>query len=230
MHHWNGSSWTDQSPSAAPTLLFTAVWGTSGADVWTGGDGHVFHWTGSGWNEEGVTPRFDNGFDFGAFWGATANDVWAGGGYPASHDFLGMLHWDGTRWTQVTSSITGFITGQSGYIGAMWGSAANDIWAAGSVDGGSSPLWHYDGTAWTQAVAPALDGYGISGLIGFCASDIWASGQGGASGGAVFHYDGQTWSLVDTGVSVPLLFTISGVGTNDLWVGGQDGALLHRHL
>ena len=216
------------SPSGTTTLLFDSVWGLQGSDVWTGGTGHVFHWTGASWTEATVVPPLDNGFDFGGFWGASSTDVWAGGGYPASHDFLGILHWDGTNWTQVMSSITGYLTGESARINGIWGSAANDIWGVGGADVGS-PVWHYDGTAWTQAVVPALNGATLASIVGFCASDVWVVGSGSA-GAAVFHYDGQTWSPVDIGATVPLLFTISGVSTNDLWVGGQQGTLFHRHL
>ncbi|HVY36938.1 MAG TPA: hypothetical protein VHM31_03360, partial [Polyangia bacterium] len=233
MFHWDGSTWADLSPSGATADLFSSVWGVGSNDVWAGGDRGLFHWTGLGWTAATVVPPLDVGFDFGGMWGASANDVWAGGGYPASHDFLGILHWDGTSWSQVATSFTGFGTGQHGKIGGVWGSAANDVWAVGSVDGGTSPLWHYDGTSWTQAVVPALNGVGLAQVIGFCAADIWAAGTqsaGGAGAGAVFHYDGQTWSKVDLGISVPLLTTISGVSTDDLWVGALDGTVLHRHL
>src|SRR5262249_11899154 len=77
------------------------------------------------------------------FWGATANDVWAVGETSAGGP--GVLHWNGTSWTAVSSGVT---TTSCGLL-SVWGTSATDIWAAGSNCGGGI-VTHFDGMAWHQ--------------------------------------------------------------------------------
>lgn len=75
-----------------------------------------------------------------------------------------MLKWDG-------SSIKP--AGRGSYaVSHMWGTAANDVYAA-TVFG--SGVFHYDGTNWTEeATTNSQPIYGISGAGGH----VWAVGAG----------------------------------------------------
>ena len=58
------------------------------------------------------------------------------------------LHWDGSRWSEVPLPMPA-------HLGPLWGSAANDIWAAPSY-GGRGAAFHWDGGAWRQHDIPGL--------------------------------------------------------------------------
>jgi hypothetical protein len=235
--HWNGAEWADQSPPPAMrgTAPLDTIWGLAPNDVWTSADGHFFHWNGTGWTEARVTPADATNLEVGGFWGASPNDVWALGAFPAAHPFLAILHWNGVEWTQVLNPQLTQYTTEEAQVNALWGSAANDIWAVGFSYSGSQ-IWHYDGRAWKHATVPMFNGM-LTAVWGFCASDVWAVGEEQAPGrlrgnqqaAVVLHFDGQSWSRVDVGTGVPSLSAVGGTGSDDLWVGGRAATMLHRH-
>jgi hypothetical protein len=231
--HWNGATWTDLSPaSAGQPLGLKPVWGVASNDVWAGNRGSFFHWNGTAWTAVLTTPPLaSSDMNMGGIWGATSNDVWALGDFPASHAFLGILRWDGSVWSILAQRYTS----EQAELNGVWGNAANDIWAVGFSFSGSQ-IWHYDGTSWAHVPVPSFVGE-LSGVWGFCASDVWAVGEELPPGGfgvddevgIVLHFDGQTWSRFALGTTVKPLLTVSGVSSEDLWVGGTNGTMLHRH-
>jgi hypothetical protein len=236
--HWDGTSWGDRSPPSAPGNGFTPIWGVTTSDVWVENQQHLIHWNGSGWADTTIAPAIVNGLVVEGFWGAASNDVWAVGQFMASNPFLGVLHWDGATWTQVTSPFVSNYNSEAGVVDGIWGSAANDIWAVGFSFSGSQ-IWHFDGSTWTHPPAgtvPAFVGQ-LYAVWGFCPNDIWAVGAEQPPGtqfveqavAIVLHFDGQSWSRVDLGGSFPGLLTVSGSSPDDLWAAGRGGTLLHRH-
>ena len=91
-------------------------------------------------------------------WGSGPNDVWAVGD-------AGILHWDGSAWTAVSSGTTAYLEG-------VWGSGANDVWAVGDV----GTILHWDGSAWTSASSGTT--FALFGVWGSGANDVWAVGDG----------------------------------------------------
>src|SRR5262249_5678638 len=145
--------------------------------------------------------------------------------------FMGILRWDGSVWNILAQRFNS----EQAEVNGVWGTAANDIWAVGFSFSGSQ-IWHYDGTAWTHFAVPSFNGE-LASVWGFCASDVWAVGEELPPGqmfvenevGIVLHYDGQSWSRIDLGLPVKQLLTVSGVSSEDLWVGGTNGTMIHRH-
>jgi len=129
-------------------------------------------------------------------------------------------------------------------VHAYWGSAADDVWAAGE-DG----LAHFDGEQWitlqrafvlerrhydTRSIAIEGRHARIYALWGSGARDIWAVGRTltpAPQTAVVFHFDGEAWSEVPTCHLPPEthgpLYAVWGRGPDDVWAAGQAGALLH---
>jgi hypothetical protein len=140
-----------------------------------------------------------------------------------------IVHFDGSTWTRsLSSNVPGFIR-----LTAIWGSSANDIFAAGTACGVPT-FFHFNGTTWgTPESCTGGSLYDFTGLWGSSASDIFAGYRNAvppfASGG-VMHYDGQTWtSSYSKGCS------FCSPGVNDVWsrsgndaiAVGDSGKVLH---
>ena len=112
-------AWTEVDAQSNAEL--EAVWGSSGADVWTvGARGTIRHFTAgaSAWNVvASPTSRHLH-----AVWGSSKNDVWAVG------DAGMILHYDGKAWTE---STVAFASGERPNLYGVWGSGPDDVWAVG---------------------------------------------------------------------------------------------------
>jgi hypothetical protein len=114
-------------------------------------------------------------------------------------------------WTLVTG-----LPGEN--LGAVWGSAPDDIYNAG----GFRSFNHYDGTAW-MAVG-YNGGSNRYSVFGLSATQVYSAGQLTQGTGHVIAFDGTSWQEVTTaGVE---LIDIWGSGPNDLYAVG-DGTVLH---
>lgn len=98
---------------------------------------------------------------------------------------------------------------------AIWGAAANDVWAVGY----NNNIIHYDGSAWTSQMSGASGA--LNAVWGTSSSDVWAAGEGGS----FFHWNGTEWTLIDKNAFCEVL-SIWGSSSTDVWaVGGE--CLLH---
>jgi hypothetical protein len=104
-------------------------------------------------------------------------------------------------------------------LSGLWGSGANDVWAAG--DG---VVLHWDGRSWTradfgQALVPALRA-----VWGSAREDVWAVGDKGA----LFHWNGAQWAAPEGGAGTSEgLQGVGGSAPDDVWAVGDHGAILH---
>src|SRR5207253_2262610 len=97
------------------TAAYWAVWGATGSDVFTVGDGGgIWHYDGTSWRAQtsGTTQ------DLYGVWGSGGTNVFVVGGGGA------ILHYDGTIWTAQTS-------GTSQHLWGVWGSGGTDVFAVG---------------------------------------------------------------------------------------------------
>jgi hypothetical protein len=146
-------------------------------------------------------------------WAMHAAEIRVGG------DSGTVLRGDGATWH---TQVTGFERySQGGDIHALWGTAADDVWAVGPLAG---PL-HWDGVTWHAWRDVAQD---LTEIWGVDAGDIWAVG----GFGSVVHWDGADWTTHREGVCDYDLNGVWASGPDDAWaVGsdyfGSDGALLH---
>jgi len=203
---------------------------SDGRDAWVVGDNGsaLFSEGGGPWREVG--PGTGAGFMLGV-WQAPNGDVWAGGMRGAGY---GAADGRAQEWRACGSRA----------VHAYWGSAADDVWAAGE-DG----LAHFDGEQWitlqrafvlerrhydTRSIAIEGRLARIYALWGSGARDIWAVGRTltpAPQKAVVFHFDGDAWSEVPTCHLAPEargpLYAVWGRGPDDVWAAGQAGALLH---
>jgi hypothetical protein len=211
VEHWNGANWS-LVPAPDPTQIqpsLNAIDAVGPNDVWAVGSfgtpGGIIpyktlseHWDGQSWKVV-ASPNKDFSSFLTDVTAVSANDAWAVG-FRENIDTIvtGTLieHWDGTRWTVVTSPSPRIQPTLEG-ISAV---SPNDIWAVGgrTKNNGacSSLIIHWDGTRWTQVATP--DGSCLSDVHAVSANDVWAVGGGplGYNGGTIMHFDGSAWIIV----------------------------------
>jgi hypothetical protein len=213
----------------------------------------VQHWDGEAWSivdspnpaRPGTVGSFLLSVD-----AASANDVWAVGRYDAG---LGatydspiyqtlIQHWDGTKWSTVSSP------NQPGHIDYnhlldVSVTSPDDVWAvgiSGVYTGGfgsiaQTLIQHWDGEAWSIIASPnpGVPGLGqgnwLYGVSGSSADDVWAVGLSATATengqkSLIAHWDGTDWSaLPGEGSGRDALVGVEAVTAGDVWaVGGSS--------
>jgi hypothetical protein len=242
--HWNGTRWqlVPGPPKNAYTLYGVAalsaknVWavGETGFSTATGGGLRTLtiHWNGKAWKRVPSpnpttsmtsSPSFND--TLASVAGNSARDVWAVGQYYVTGNGTRgsrslVLHWDGSRWKQVTTpdSLT------PGHASSLYGVAApsaTGAWAVGVVNrhgGGHALAEFWNGARWrtVHTVGPPLPGVSALG-----ADDAWAVG-GRSGGGVVMHWNGSAWTVKTKLDKTRELVAVAEASPTDVWaVGGQ---------
>jgi hypothetical protein len=217
--HWDGTSWAmiDFAGAIDPSNL-TAVWGTSGGDLWIGDDlnGHVHHWDGTAWST-GTTQTVSVA-DLWGVPGSAGGAVYAGGTF-------GLSRWSGTAWMDIGDDNATEAVG-------VWGFADDDVWAVSDV--GTLAHWTGAPVGWTDTLPASNPNFedGTKSVWGAAPDDVWAAGDGGA----ISHWDGAAWSQVQVGKFpyYPCLNRVHGSSAGDVWVAGlssdgkNTGVILHH--
>lgn len=232
-----------------------SVSAASANDVWAVGSTNngklpsrtlIEHWDGTQWNIV-LSPSPDSQFnELRGVAALSANDVWAvgyrGGTKAETPIETLILHWDGTRWSQVASPN---IAGGSNQLFGITAISANDIWAVGAARG--APLvMHWNGSAWSAvrvAVGGGLSTERFTAVSGTASNDIWAVGE--AKGiftnqtfATIRHWDGARWTervcRAASGSNPPegyegggpnAYFTgVAAAASNDVWAVGVRGS------
>ena len=153
----------------------------------------IEHWNGRAW-KYAENPGYSGGF-FNAIVPLSARNIWAVGtaADPNSGDFTGtrIQHWDGTKWSDVTTPPAG--------LGAnLWGAAAvsaNAIWAVGwsytSRLTTRSLVERWNGRKWKVVPSAHIsEGDALYGAAAIPGSDrLWAVG------GLVERWNGRLWKI-----------------------------------
>jgi hypothetical protein len=228
-YQFSGSNWRKVSiPGSKFDQVITAG-ATSPSNVWAfeqgfGTASRVLRYNGRSWS---TVRTFTNAIEDATV--LAANDVWVYGeaavpGQPA----LGVWHYNGSSWRQVSRSIQG-------------GSAlsATNVWGFNGVS-----VEHWNGAKWITAsvksLLPAkseLNDPGVVGILALSNSNVYALGTGGEEdeGGplVVLHYNGHKWAKVAQGQfgSGPNP-EISYDGNGGLWLAmngpeGSSGYVVH---
>lgn len=152
-------------------------------------------------------------------WGTSARDVWTVG---AEADELGplVLRFDGSEWRRM-------LTGQTGDLWWVHGHGEDGPVFLGGEGG---MILRYDRAAgtFTRMETPSATPT-VFGIWGSSPSDVLAVGGVGRAAGFVWHFDGTTWSDValPEGFGGQSLFKVWGIGPDDAWIVGTDGAVMH---
>jgi hypothetical protein len=209
IYHYDGTSWSNDTPSGAITGGYGVhdVWGSASNDVYAVQPlGRIIHWDGAQWGQvlTGLTTAPLN-----AVWGSGPDDVYVGGGSSSAV----ILHWDGTQWWDVSPAF-------SGGISEIWGSGPNDVYAVGF---GGVGLIHFDGSDWSSVSTPLTN---PSSVEGSAANDVWITG----GSGGIAHWDGSQWTDLSLSLQPDRSFTTvwlePGVADGPVWVFGAAGLIV----
>ena len=207
--HWDGFAWSGTELDEQPNTL----WASTPTDAWIAGD-TFYHFDGATWSGGRSSVTSERLADV---WVNGPDDVWAVGPLKMDGSSFGqsdsdcLLHWDGSSWTRVAS-------GSEQYLSAVWGAAANDVWAVGP----EGVVLYWDGLAWSP-VASGVDA-DLSEVWGSSPNDVWVIGYGD-DGGVILHGDAS--GLVVQSTVPEGLHAIWGSGPSDVWIVGEAGTILH---
>ena len=176
--HWNGTAWVHvPTPSPGRSPLNDSLSGVSvlsPSDAWAvGASGHghspfspqntlVLHWNGTAWARvaspsPGRSPLNDSLSGVSVL---SASDAWAVGASGHGHSVFSpqktlVLHWNGTRWTQVPApSPRGTGTSPFTVLTGVSARSPGDAWAVGCActnDFDTTLVLHWNGTAWARS-------------------------------------------------------------------------------
>ena len=191
-----GSRW---EPAALPQRggSVNVAGAASPGDVWAAyrdaSGTYLDHWNGRRWTTVKSFPGRLTALSV-----LGSRDVWAFGGLgrPAGPQPAGVFHFDGERWTEVSSTLQG-------------GSALSDrdVWAYHGTT-----IAHYNGRRWTETDVAALfpaaaagqtTRPALSGIIAAGPHDVDATGAGPAgphgATAVILHSNGLTWEEAASG-------------------------------
>jgi hypothetical protein len=191
----------------------------------------IEHWDGTSWTVV-PSPSPGSGFDdeLSGVAATSATNIWAVGQFTpvGGNQTALILHFDGTSWKQVPSSIA---DGTFSSLAAVAVTSPTNAWATG-FDEHSQPLMlHWDGTAWQRASIPPLSsGTGeLAGVTASSASNAWAVGStfdGFAHQNLVLHWDGSAWTRITSPnfTGSDFLGNVVGTPNGGFWTVGADNA------
>jgi len=251
--HWDGQRWSvvpspsvakigaypaDNSLSDVVSIASNDVWAVGSASTIVSGEALILHWDGTTWKivpNPGANPRFYDANLLGIV-SVSANDIWAVGQKTTLEEHNMIEHWDGTRWSIVSTPVfptnVDFLTGVSAI-------SATDIWAVGSFtipNAEGSPyqnaIMHWDGTNWSIVSSPQPDESLdiLTGVSAISSNDVWAVGFIGTASGyeapETLHWDGTSWSVMSapTGSEATLLLGVAAVSSTDVWAVGETAS------
>jgi hypothetical protein len=150
---------------------------------------------------------------------ASDSNAWAVGyaGTGATENML-MLHWNGSKWSRVTSPK---VLTEPGQISAITVVSTKDAWAVGST-GSTKPrtmILHWNGTAWSAVTSPAPVANGRLSAVTANATSGWAVGWHSTgpsvpqTSPVIFKLTGTKWSRVDPTFGTGSGATLNGVAT-----------------
>ncbi len=159
----------------------------------------LFKW----WDSTRVDTNVSSGTLYDV-WGSSKDDIFVvgtGEGIPLGNNRFrvtgGIFHYDGDKWSEMSSSEDEFLEGIT--IHAVWGSSSIDVYAVGS----EWTILHYDGIEWRRVETDLFSdtrynrgtgpGNGFTSVWGSSANDIYAVGSGGTRGGVALHFNGEYW-------------------------------------
>lgn len=161
----------------------------------------------------------------------SSTDVWAVGRYFNGAYRTLTEHWNGSRWSVVTSPNPG---SSDNYMDDVAVVSTSDVWAVGYYFARNNSYQtlteHWDGRLWSVVKSPnagSSDNF-LSGATVVSASDVWIVGWYYNAHNAVFqtltmHWDGRLWSVIkspNVGSSANYLDGVVVVSASDVWAVG----------
>jgi hypothetical protein len=212
--HWDGGNW-NREIEKVPVPLQAAAF-LAGDNAWgVGEDGLLVRWDGTEWMAaDSPTGQTLNAVAF-----LSSGDGWAAG------EGGQILRWDGSEWSVAMPYIARGAGTNGLYVRfhALGLTRPDDVWAAGSIEGGDfgQPwMMHWDGGEWSEvglfAEKPPCR-CSLYGMHFSSPNDGWAVGGGEQM--LIMHWDGSEWTY-QTWPDAYRLLAIGGAAADDLWAAG----------
>ncbi|MGE3670503.1 MAG: hypothetical protein AB7K71_12630 [Polyangiaceae bacterium] len=171
--HFDGTAWTNLSPTLISQPAFSGVWVESTSSVYlTDAGGALLHYDGSQWSEVARSE-----LTLGDVVGVGPGEVWISA--KQSNDVFAVHYRDGV--------LKEFPVGRTVNAGdspsAIWASSNCNVWIA--AQGGA---FRFDGTKWDKF--PLKSDYRASAIWGTQGDDVWASVDFDT-----YHFDGSTFQV-----------------------------------
>jgi hypothetical protein len=266
--HWDGSAWRSTPlPTVSDQLNLTSVAAVDDGEAWAVGwqmrpidrlnyDTHavIEHWDGAGWRM--VPAPYAGQSSLLSVTASGPRDVWAvgqifhdsketakdveHGKFPAHHDRLLLLHWDGASWSVATPA---WGRPPHGIVpdAKVVTSGPEDVWVISSglesdatgPDGKTvreitpAQIEHWNGKNWQAVPLPFGPMDPPSGFSAISPADAWAVGsyrKAGHSFTLAAHWDGRSWQIAPTpSRSVDsILSNVVAVSPDDVWAVGES--------
>ena len=228
--HWGGLRWSIVSPAKATSTQLEGVAIAAQGDIWAVGGtmrpdswvAHIEHWNGQRWRRVSSAQGQPS---INALTAISARDIWAVGGNLDDPEGTrpGIQHWAGRSWSVVRTSPLGKPNEEwSLGLGALSGTAANNVWAVGHLLSGPLAM-RWDGRRWREVPIPYShwraryenrDNSWLFGVAAIAPDDVWAVGFG------IEHWDGRRWTHIKLFGEADDLFDIAAVSATDIWAVG----------
>ncbi len=188
------------TPAPKYRIQTNAIAGKGPNDIWVAGNGGVFHFDGTSWQQsyKGWGQNLHRVYEAGQ------GRLWAAGGGGL------LLFYDKSRWHPVDSPATSVII-------AVWQDGPAQTWIMDKL----GSIWHSEGTEWLQIPTYERGDFVFNDAHVFSASSVWAVG----GGGKVAHWDGKKLNYSVSGTSDRLL-SVWGSDENCVWAVGTKGTAL----
>jgi len=135
-----------------------------------------------------------------------------------------ILHWNGSRWSEVTvSGLTG-----RGNLSSVSAPSRRDVWILGT-DASGTVLLHWNGSSWRRVRFPGEAVDRVTSVAAAANGQAWLAGSQptGTGGTAVLveRWDGLAWHKVATGIRGDyILNSIHVSRAGDVWTAGSATA------
>lgn len=181
--HFDGTSWSRIDTGTSGDLWW--VWGDGANTLFLSGAGGkvVTMDIAAGTFTEHAAA--DPNLTLFGLWGTSATDVWTVGGNINGARDGGIIHFDGTDWTEVAQVAPRGETVRSAF--KVWGSAPDDVWVVGT----GALVTHWDGSGFTEVDPPPV--YESTTLTTVAGSASQVVAVGGFGNATVARYDGTSW-------------------------------------
>jgi len=181
--HYDGNVW--RGTQLSQSKLLTSIWGSSSADIWTGGKETLFHYDGSTWQKVPFKSSA-NELQFLSIIGFSASDVYLAGSNldlsqsPYTEYYL-LYHYDGNNVNLVDT--TDFITySHLSKFGVILDKFNNILYSSGQG------VFKKAGADWQVE----LNNNKIAYLGGTGTNNIYACGLDGI----IYYYNGTSWQNI----------------------------------
>jgi hypothetical protein len=164
----------------------------------------------------------------------SVNDAWAVGWSQVIGQPL-IEHWNGSRWSIVTSPNVG---GRGSSLNGVLALAANDVWTVGWRGATNPPgsgtqtlIEHWNGARWSVIPSPnpgqAYNQPQLNAITAISANDVWAVGYADDPSQnektLIEHWNGTRWSIVASPSPAQTrsrFLGVTAISTQDVWAVG----------